>query len=287
MRRYSAGMAILIGGLIAGTLDITYAITYSAWRGMPPQSLLQFVASGLLGQPSFDGGTPTAGLGLLLHYLMMLIIAAIFYGISRQLPFLVRKPIVWGPVFGFLVYWVMNLVVMQLSATPKQVALRAAVVRDRDSRAHVLHRVADRVGGEQGADPAVGQAGHLNAGGDSWRMSAAIQSPRPAQPDQDDFGLPGWIYHDPDFFELEKRSIFRTSWQLVCHSNDIPQVGDYHRFDLLGESVVTVRGKDGQRAASTTCAAIAPRACSTRRRVTAASSSPVHITTGVTRSKAS
>ena len=77
-------------------------------------------------------------------------------------------------------------------------------------------------------------------------MSAAIQSPRPTHPDEDAFGLPGWIYHDRDFFELEKRSIFRTSWQLVCHSNDIPKVGDYHRFDLLGESVVTVRGKDGQ-----------------------------------------
>jgi hypothetical protein len=120
MRRYSPGMAILVGGLIAGTLDITYAITYSAIRGMPPQSLLQFVASGLLGQASFEGGTATAGLGLLLHYLMMLLIAAIFYGISRQLTFLVRKPIVWGPVFGFLVYWVMNLVVMQLSATPNK-----------------------------------------------------------------------------------------------------------------------------------------------------------------------
>ncbi len=77
-------------------------------------------------------------------------------------------------------------------------------------------------------------------------MSAAIQSPRPSHPDEDDFGLPGWIYHDPDFFELEKRAIFRTSWQLVCHSNDIPEVGDYHRFDLFGESVVTVRGKDRQ-----------------------------------------
>jgi hypothetical protein len=120
MRRYSPGMAILVGGLIAGTLDITYAITYSGIRGMPPQSLLQFVASGLLGQASFEGGTATAGLGLLLHYLMMLLIAAIFYGISRQLTFLVRKPIVWGPVFGFLVYWVMNLVVMQLSATPNK-----------------------------------------------------------------------------------------------------------------------------------------------------------------------
>ena len=71
MRRYSPGMAILVGGLIAGTLDITYAITYSAWRGTPPQALLQFVASGLLGQPSFEGGTGTAALGLLLHYLMM------------------------------------------------------------------------------------------------------------------------------------------------------------------------------------------------------------------------
>lgn len=77
-------------------------------------------------------------------------------------------------------------------------------------------------------------------------MSAAIQPAPPAHFDLDDFGLPGWIYRDPEFFELEKRSIFRTSWQLVCHSNDIPEIGDYHRFDLLGESVVTVRGKDSK-----------------------------------------
>jgi carnitine monooxygenase subunit len=81
-------------------------------------------------------------------------------------------------------------------------------------------------------------------------MSAALQPAPPertdpSQPNPDDFGLPGWIYRDPGFFELEKRSIFRTSWQLVCHVNDIPAVGDYHCFDLLGESVVTVRGKDG------------------------------------------
>ena len=63
---------------------------------------------------------PTAALGLLLHYLMMLLIAAIFYVISRQLAFLARKPFLWGPVYGFLVYWVMNLVVMQLSATPNK-----------------------------------------------------------------------------------------------------------------------------------------------------------------------
>lgn len=120
MRRYPAGVAILIGGLIAGTFDILYAIGFSAWRGTPAQTLLQFVASGLLGKASFEGGNGTAALGLLLHYLMMLVIAAIFYGLSRQFTFLVRKPFVWGPVYGFLVYWVMNLVVMQLSATPNK-----------------------------------------------------------------------------------------------------------------------------------------------------------------------
>jgi len=63
---------------------------------------------------------------------------------------------------------------------------------------------------------------------------------------EDAFGLPGWIYHDPDFFEAEKRAVFRPSWQLVCHVNDIPDPGDYHNLDFLGESLVSVRGEDGQ-----------------------------------------
>jgi len=76
--------------------------------------------------------------------------------------------------------------------------------------------------------------------------AAARPSPFPhsAETDDDHLGLPGWIYHDAEFFELERRSIFRTSWQLVCHNSDIPAVGDYHTFDLLGESVVAVRGRD-------------------------------------------
>lgn len=76
-------------------------------------------------------------------------------------------------------------------------------------------------------------------------MSAA---PRPVSAPTDDasVGLPAWIYRDPDFFELEKRTIFRTSWQLVCHGSDMPNPGDYHCFDMLGESIVAVRGRDGE-----------------------------------------
>ena len=60
------------------------------------------------------------------------------------------------------------------------------------------------------------------------------------------YSLPAWIYRDPGFFELEKQKIFRTSWQLVCHSSDIPRPGDFHRFDFLGESIIAVRGEDGE-----------------------------------------
>lgn len=80
-------------------------------------------------------------------------------------------------------------------------------------------------------------------------MSAAVRpvtSQTTAPIETPAVGLPAWIYHDRDFFELEKRSIFRTSWQLVCHGADIPKPGDYHCFDLLGESIVSLRGRDGE-----------------------------------------
>ncbi|MBS0418584.1 MAG: aromatic ring-hydroxylating dioxygenase subunit alpha [Proteobacteria bacterium] len=66
------------------------------------------------------------------------------------------------------------------------------------------------------------------------------------QTDEDGFSLPAWIYRDPEFFELEKQLIFRQAWQLVCHQNDVPKPGDYHSFEFMGESIITLRGDDGQ-----------------------------------------
>ncbi|HVC31179.1 MAG TPA: aromatic ring-hydroxylating dioxygenase subunit alpha [Steroidobacteraceae bacterium] len=59
-------------------------------------------------------------------------------------------------------------------------------------------------------------------------------------------GLPGWIYRDPEFFELEKEHVFRQSWQVVCHVNDVPRAGDFHTLDFLGQGIVVLRGEDGQ-----------------------------------------
>ncbi|HEX8233238.1 MAG TPA: aromatic ring-hydroxylating dioxygenase subunit alpha [Caulobacteraceae bacterium] len=57
--------------------------------------------------------------------------------------------------------------------------------------------------------------------------------------------LPAWIYRDPGFFELERERVFRASWQVVCHLNDVPEAGDYHTLSFLDEAILVVRGADG------------------------------------------
>jgi phenylpropionate dioxygenase-like ring-hydroxylating dioxygenase large terminal subunit len=79
-------------------------------------------------------------------------------------------------------------------------------------------------------------------------MNARIHPERSLTPESgnvDDFSLPGWIYRDPEFFELEKQVIFRKSWHLVGHVNDVPKRGDFLTFNFLSESILTVRGADG------------------------------------------
>ena len=121
MRRYSPIFAIFLGGAVAGACDITYAIVFSAFRGVSATRLLQSVASGLLGSPAFDGGLSTAALGLLLHFFNAFLVAAIFYLASRWVPFLIRHPIVSGVCYGLAIYGVMNLIILPLSAFPFKV----------------------------------------------------------------------------------------------------------------------------------------------------------------------
>jgi len=102
--------AILIGGLIAGTLDALSAFYTYGW-GMP-----RGVASGLLGRSAFQGGTATWILGLALHYLIAISAAAVYYAGSRRLRFLVENPIVCGLFYGIAVFLAMNLIVLPLSA---------------------------------------------------------------------------------------------------------------------------------------------------------------------------
>jgi phenylpropionate dioxygenase-like ring-hydroxylating dioxygenase large terminal subunit len=70
----------------------------------------------------------------------------------------------------------------------------------------------------------------------------------------DNLSLPGWIYHDAEFFDVEMERVIRPSWQVVCHVSDIATPGQWQSIDYLGESIIVVRGDDGApRAFSNVC----------------------------------
>ena len=71
-------------------------------------------------------------------------------------------------------------------------------------------------------------------------------TPHLAPAPEPELSLPGWVYRDPDFFAVEMDRVIRPSWQLVCHSSDIPAPGDWRTLDYLGESVIVIRGADDQ-----------------------------------------
>lgn len=63
--------------------------------------------------------------------------------------------------------------------------------------------------------------------------------------DETSHSLPAWTYNDADFMALERRKVFMPAWHLVCHESDIPAIGDYATFAMMGELAFVVRGKDG------------------------------------------
>ncbi len=109
-------MGLIYAWLLAGTLDITAACVTTTLRGGSATGVLRAIASGVLGKTAFDGGAGVAALGLLLHFAIMFCIAAIFWVACQRNTWMANKPFIYGPIYGVLVYAVMNLVVLPLSA---------------------------------------------------------------------------------------------------------------------------------------------------------------------------
>lgn len=120
---------ILRAGLVAGTLDISAALIIYPHSMAGRVKLLQGIASGILGKASFDGGLGTAALGLLLHFAIAMSWAAIYFAASRRIAFLVQHPIPSAVIYGIVVYFVMNRVVVPLSAIgPRPFVLSQALL---------------------------------------------------------------------------------------------------------------------------------------------------------------
>ena len=116
--RARAACWVVLAGVVGATCDIVYAILFAGWRGMPAERLLQTVATGVLGKAAYEGGWPVAILGLVLHYAIVIVAAALFYAVARRWPWLREEPVTAGLAYGVAIYLFMNFVVLPLSAFP-------------------------------------------------------------------------------------------------------------------------------------------------------------------------
>jgi uncharacterized membrane protein YagU involved in acid resistance len=101
---------------VAGALDAVDGVVAFGTKGLNPIQVLQYIASGLLGSSSFNGGLGTAALGTLLHFFIAFVAAAVYVVASAWMPVLKSKAVLFGLLFGAAVYFFMNYLVLPLSA---------------------------------------------------------------------------------------------------------------------------------------------------------------------------
>lgn len=76
------------------------------------------------------------------------------------------------------------------------------------------------------------------------------QNPLPAGPTI----VPAERYYSKEFHDLEVEKIWKRVWQMACHEDDIPEVGDYYVYEITHLSYIVVRtGEDEFKAFHNAC----------------------------------
>lgn len=120
--------AILYATLVAGALDALDGVVFFGLKGLNPIQVLQFIASGVLGAAAFTGGLTAAGVGVLVHFSITAVIAAIYIFASQRVSVLRSQWVLCGLLYGAAVWAVMNLVVLPHTAVAHSPITLAALL---------------------------------------------------------------------------------------------------------------------------------------------------------------
>ncbi|TZF86964.1 hypothetical protein [Cognatilysobacter lacus] len=124
MARRRLLVAIIVGGLVGGALDLLFAVSFAAYNGAAPSKVFQAIASGLLGTSAQAGGSRVQALGIACHFALSVGWAAAFAVLASRLPRLRHNRLLAAVLFGLLVFLSMRLVVLPLSAYPRPVTFK-------------------------------------------------------------------------------------------------------------------------------------------------------------------
>ena len=138
--RKSFFASALTAGLVAGTLDITAACIQAYLKtGTTPSQVLKYVASGAVDPKTFSNDTMLAAVGLLVHFIIAISFTFFFFFLAKQIPSLVKYPILIGILYGVFVWSTMRFIILpyisRLNPKPivgqeaiKNAAIAAAII---------------------------------------------------------------------------------------------------------------------------------------------------------------
>lgn len=121
---------ITLGSIAAGVADLAYAVVFNGRTGTPAIVIPQSIASGLIGMRAFREGTASAVLGLVLHFGILFVAAAVYFLASRKIRAVVARPMSSGASYGLAIYLSMHAIVLPLSAAPKFTVTPLSVASD-------------------------------------------------------------------------------------------------------------------------------------------------------------
>jgi hypothetical protein len=118
--RDSTLRSIALGGMMVAMLHLIVqdGLVFSLLGQRPFILVIQYVASGAVGNAAFAGGLATALLGLIFHFLISFIVAGVFILSIDRIPLLRRNIIFGSLLYGIGVFVVLYYVVLPLSAAP-------------------------------------------------------------------------------------------------------------------------------------------------------------------------
>jgi len=79
----------------------------------------------------------------------------------------------------------------------------------------------------------------------SQPLQEIISSFDPAKPLGQSFTIPGPWYTDERIADLERKTVFSRTWQMVGRAGQVAVPGQYITAEVAGEPVLVVRGQDG------------------------------------------
>jgi len=111
---WSTGKRVAVATAIAGTLDIGMAAIDTASRGKPVAEMLAGIATGPFPGATDWGLTAAAATGLLVHYAIIAVMAAVFILIRDRVAFVRANTLACAAAYGVVLWLVMYGLVLHL-----------------------------------------------------------------------------------------------------------------------------------------------------------------------------